>query len=162
MPIEAFARQNCSIAKTLAFLGERWTLLVMRELFLGQRRFDRIQAELGIASNVLSERLATLTGEGIVTRHRYSEHPERHEYRLTAKGREFQPVLLELMKWGDRHTASHGPPRVIIHEDCGHAIEPVQTCSHCGGELTPRNVRTELGPGSTSEQRAAVTRRAAA
>src|SRR5918994_7190663 len=102
MPIEAFARQNCSIARTLAFLGERWTVLILRELFVGRGRFDQMQAELGVATNVLSERLSTLLDEGIVERRRYSEHPARYEYRLTEKGRDLQPVMLELMRWGAR------------------------------------------------------------
>ena len=154
MPIEAFARQNCSIARTLAFLGERWTVLILRELFVGRRRFDEIQRELGVASNVLSERLSTLLDERIVERRRYSEHPERHEYRLTDKGRDLQPVMLELMRWGARHKAPpKGPMRVIVHTECGHEVEPVQTCSHCGGELDQHNVRVPLGPGATRDQR---------
>jgi DNA-binding HxlR family transcriptional regulator len=163
MPIKAFERQNCSIARTLAFLGERWTPLVLRELFIGRRRFDEIQRQLGVASNVLSERLATLVDEGIVTRHQYSGHGGRYEYRLTDKGRELQPVILELMKWGDRYKASRrGPPRVVVHADCGEIVEPVQICSHCGGELTPANVRSELGPGATAAQREAEARLRAA
>jgi DNA-binding HxlR family transcriptional regulator len=161
MPIEAFEKQNCAIAQTLAFLGERWTMLVLREVFLGRRRFDQMQAELGIASNVLSARLATLLDEGILERHPYSEHPQRYEYRLTEKGRELQPVLLEMMKWGNRHKVD-APPVIAIHTDCGHAMEPVETCSHCGGELTTRNVRPELGPGANDAQRAAEQRRRAA
>jgi DNA-binding HxlR family transcriptional regulator len=154
MPIEAFAKQNCSIARTLAFLGERWTVLILRELFVGRRRFDQIQAELGIASNVLSERLSTLVDEGIAERSRYSEHPARYEYRLTEKGRDLQPVMLELMKWGARHKPlPKGPMRVIVHTDCGHEVEPVQTCSHCGGVLDQHNVRVPLGPGASAEQR---------
>ena len=104
----AYAEKNCSIAKPLAFLGERWTLLVLRDLFLGRRRFDEFQDSLGVATNVLSARLATLTEEGIVERRRYSEHPERFEYVLTEKGRDLQPVLLALLAWGDRYTAENG------------------------------------------------------
>jgi DNA-binding HxlR family transcriptional regulator len=154
MPIEAFARQNCSIARTLAFLGERWTVLILRELFVRRQRFDQIQAELGVATNVLSERLSTLLDEGIVDRRRYSEHPERYEYRLTEKGRDLQPIMLELMKWGARHKPlARGPMRVMVHTECGHEVEPVQICSHCGGELDKHNVRAPLGPGATAEQR---------
>jgi DNA-binding HxlR family transcriptional regulator len=163
MPIGSFTQQNCSIARTLAFLGERWTPLVLRELFLGRCRFDDIQRQLGVASNVLSERLSTLVDEGIVTRRPYGDHRGRYEYLLTEKGRELQPVLLELMKWGDRHKATRrGPPRVLVHTDCGETVEPVQTCSHCGGELTPGNLRTEPGPGATAAQREAEARLRAA
>ena len=161
MAIQAFAEQNCSIARTLSVLGERWTVLVLREVFLGNRRFDRIRAELGIASNVLSERLSTLVDAGVLERRRYSDRPDRFEYRLTEAGLELQPVLLELLRWGDAHMSPAGPPRVVVHTDCGHVMEPRQVCSHCGGSLTPRNVRSRLGPGATAEDRAAEERRAA-
>jgi DNA-binding HxlR family transcriptional regulator len=162
MPIEAFAAQNCSIARTLSVLGERWTLLVLAELFLGRRRFDQIQAERGIASNILSRRLATLVDEGIAERRRYSEHSERFEYRLTEKGRELQPVLLAFLRWGDRHTAGSGPPVETVHTDCDHVFHMVPTCSNCGEEVEPRAVRARLGPGATREQRERQRRRPAA
>lgn len=158
MAIEAFEKQNCSIARTLAFLGERWTLLVLREIFLGRRRFDQIQGELGVASNVLSDRLATLTEEGILERRPYSDHPNRFEYGLTEEGLELQPVLLALMKWGDRHKAPKGPPVLMVHTDCGHRTEAVPVCSHCGGELHARNLRARPGPGASAKRRAAMTR----
>src|SRR4051812_40152780 len=99
MPIDAFARQHCSVARPLSILGERWTFLVLRELFLGRRRFDEIQSDLGVATNVLSARLSTLVDEGIVERHAYSKRPERFEYRLTEKGIDLQPIILDLMRW---------------------------------------------------------------
>ena len=153
MAIQAFADLNCSIARPLSFLGERWAVLVLRDLFLGVRRFDEIQENLGIASNVLSQRLATLVDEGIAERHRYSEHPERFEYRLTEKGLDLQPVLLALLRWGDRYTAEDGPPLETVHRDCGHAFHMVPTCSECGGEVEPRNIESRPGPGATDEQR---------
>jgi DNA-binding HxlR family transcriptional regulator len=154
MAIKAFADLNCSIARPLSFLGERWALLVLRDVFLGSRRFDEIQASLGVASNVLSQRLATLTEEGILERHAYSEHPERFEYRLTEKGRDLQPVLLALLRWGDRYTAGpEGPPLEQVHSECGHAFHAVPTCSECGGEVDTRNTRVRLGPGATDRQR---------
>src|SRR3984885_15167489 len=119
MAIKAFADLNCSIARPLSFLGERWALLVLRDLFLGRRRFDEIQDSLGVASNVLSQRLATLVEEGIVERRRYSEHPERFEYRLTEKGKDLMPTLWALMRWGDRWTAAGGAPVETVHDDCG-------------------------------------------
>src|ERR1700709_1394929 len=105
MAIQAFADLNCSVARPLSFLGERWALLVVRDVSLGRRRFDEIQDSLGVATNVLSQRLATVLGEGVLERRRYSEHPERFEYRLTEKGVDLQPVLWALLKWGDRWTA---------------------------------------------------------
>ncbi|HEX2709190.1 MAG TPA: helix-turn-helix domain-containing protein [Solirubrobacterales bacterium] len=154
MAIKAFADLNCSVARSLSFLGERWALLVLRDLFLGRRRFDEFQESLGVASNVLSQRLATLVEEGIVERRRYSEHPERFEYRLTEKGRDLQPVLLAMLAWGDRYTAgSDGPPLETVHRDCGHSFHMVPTCSECGGEVDSRNVHSRPGPGATEEQR---------
>jgi DNA-binding HxlR family transcriptional regulator len=162
MAIQAFADLNCSVARPLSFLGERWALLVLRDLFLGRRRFDEIQDSLGIASNVLSQRLATLVEEGIVERRRYSEHPERFEYRLTAKGRDLQPILLALLRWGDAYTAdAAGPPLETVHAECDHAFHMVPTCSHCGGEVEAANVRSRPGPGATDEQRQRHQRRAA-
>jgi len=154
MAIEAFANLNCSVARPLSFLGERWALLVLRDLFLGRRRFDEIQESLGVASNVLSQRLATLVEEGIAERHRYSEHPERFEYRLTEKGRDLQPVLLAMLRWGDRYTAGPGgAPLETVHDECGKAFHMVPTCSECGGELDWRHVHSRPGPGATDEQR---------
>jgi DNA-binding HxlR family transcriptional regulator len=163
MAIGAFAELNCSIARPLSVLGERWALLVLRDLFLGRRRFDDIQGSLGIASNVLSQRLATLADEGIVERRRYSEHPERFEYLLTEKGRDLQPVLLALLNWGDRYTSDpDGAPLETVHTECGHAFHMVPTCSHCGGKVDSSNIRSRPGPGATAEQRRwAAERRAA-
>jgi DNA-binding HxlR family transcriptional regulator len=160
MPIEAFAAQNCSIARTMSVIGERWTVLVLRELFLGRRRFDEMQAELGVATNILSRRLSTLVDEGIARRHRYSEHPERFEYRLTDKGRELMPVLMAVQAWGDRHTAGRaGPPLEMVHADCGQVFHAKPTCDQCGKPIEPGSVRPRLGPGASREQRERARRR---
>ena len=154
MPIRSFADLNCSIARPLSFLGERWALLVLRDLFLGRRRFEEFQQSLGIASNVLSQRLATLVEEGIVERRRYSEHPERFEYRLTGKGRDLQPVLQALRQWGDRYTAGpEGPPLETVHTTCGHVYEMVPTCSACGEPVEPAELIARAGPGADPAQR---------
>ena len=104
--------QNCSIARALEVVGERWTLLIVRDAFLGLRRFDEFQESLGIARNVLTDRLNRLVEEGILERARYSERPERHEYRLTAKGRELNIALTGLRQWGDTYL-SEKPPRLL-------------------------------------------------
>jgi len=104
--------QNCSIARALEVVGERWTLLIVRDVFLGLRRFDELQESLGIARNVLSDRLNRLVEEGILERARYSERPERFEYRLTRKGRELDIALSGLRQWGDKYL-SEKPPRVL-------------------------------------------------
>jgi DNA-binding HxlR family transcriptional regulator len=154
MPIKAFADQNCSIAKPLSVLGERWALLVIRDISLGRRRFDEMQSSLGVATNVLSQRLATLSEEGIVERRRYSEHPERFEYRLTEKGAELLPVLWALLRWGDRWTAGEaGPPLELVHDDCGEVFHVIPTCSACGEEVRPGHVHGQAGPGATERQR---------
>ena len=103
--------QNCSIARALEIVGERWTLLIIRDAFLGLRRFDQFQESLGIARNVLTDRLNRLAGEGILDRVRYSQRPERYEYRLTAKGRDLAVTLAGLRQWGDKYL-SQKPPRI--------------------------------------------------
>ena len=151
MPIQAFAELNCSIARPLSVLGERWALLVIRDVSLGRCRFDEIQRSLGLATNVLSQRLATLTDEGILERRPYSGHPDRFEYRLTEKGRDLTPVLWALLRWGDKWTAGEaGAPLELIHADCGEAFHMVPTCSACGKELIHGggHIDTRPGPGA--------------
>jgi DNA-binding HxlR family transcriptional regulator len=140
--------QPCSIARTVAVLGERWTLVILRQAFQGQRRFEDMQRGLGIARNILADRLQRLVSEGILERRRYQERPPRYEYRLTAKGRDLYPVLVSLMQWGDRYTTGdEGPPVLLIHEPCGHETKPLHVCSHCGEPIDPRDVRPEAAPG---------------
>jgi len=148
MKHSALQDENCSIARTLAVLGERWTLVILRQTFMGRRRFDDIQRDLGVARNILTERLGTLVAEGILERRRYLERPPRDEYRLTPKGRDLYPVLISLMQWGDRYTAGDsGPPLRLVHLTCGHETNPAFVCSHCGDAMDPREVRPEPGPG---------------
>jgi DNA-binding HxlR family transcriptional regulator len=148
MRYSKIAEENCSIARTLAVLGERWTLLVLRQSFLRTKRFEDFQAALGIARNVLAERLQRLVGEGILERRQYQERPARYEYKLTQKGLDLYPVLVSLMQWGDRYNAEDGAPVVLVHRSCGHVADPNFVCSHCGEELDPREVRPEPGPGA--------------
>jgi DNA-binding HxlR family transcriptional regulator len=133
--------QVCSIARSLEIVGERWTLLVLRDAFLGVRRFEDFQRSLGIARNVLTERLGRLVDEGVLERRRYQERPERFEYRLTAKGVELWPVMVHLLQWGDRHYAEDaGPPMVLTHRDCGGAVGERLDCAKCGAALGARDV----------------------
>src|SRR5262245_55867236 len=143
--------QNCSIARALEAIGERWTPLILRDAFRGTRRFDDFQGRLGIARNVLSARLSRLCEEGVLGRRRYQDRPPRHEYRLTAKGRDLQPVLLSLLRWGDRHAAPEGPPVLLTHEPDGHDLEPVLVCATCGRPLGPGEVETHRGPGGGAQ-----------
>ena len=145
----SFAEMDCSIARTLEIIGEWWTPLILRDAFLGLSRFEEFQGSLGIARNVLTKRLTTLVQAGIMERHRYQEHPERFEYRLTEAGRDLFPVVVSLLQWGDRWTSGEaGPPLLLVHEPCGQPGGAMLVCSHCGGEITLGNVHPELGPGA--------------
>jgi len=146
---KSFEDMNCSVAQSLEVVGEWWTMLVIRDCFLGVRRFDDFQRRLGIARNVLAERLDHLVAHGVLDRVPYQEHPLRHEYRLSERGRDLWLVLTALREWGDRWVAEDGPPVVIEHRACGHLTSVVPTCSSCGATLDARSVRAEAGPGST-------------
>ena len=149
--------QVCSIARTLEVLGERWTLLVIRDVFNGNRRFDQIQENLGVARNVLSARLAWLVDEDILEKRAYQERPPRYEYFLTEKGLDLWPVMISLLDWGDRHLAEPaGPPMLILHKGCGGPVDGRGYCERCGERLTARDAYTEHGPGAGAERRQAV------
>src|SRR3954469_18453658 len=145
--------QVCSVARALEVVGERWSLLVLRDAFLGVRRFDDFQRSLGVARNVLQSRLERLVEEGILERQLYQERPPRHEYRLTEKGVDLWPVIVALMKWGDRHLYPDGPPVVIEHRDCGGQVDDRRICTRCGAPLEARDVRPRPGPGSAPDAR---------
>jgi DNA-binding HxlR family transcriptional regulator len=144
--------QNCSIAGALELVGERWTLLILRDAFLGTRRFDDFQRNLGVARNVLQSRLGRLVEEGVLRRERYQERPERFEYRLTRKGVDLWPVLVSLMKWGDKHAAPNGPPVIMRHIGCGGEIDDRRICTACGKHLEAHESMPELGPGALPGQ----------
>jgi DNA-binding HxlR family transcriptional regulator len=134
--------QVCSVARTLEIVGERWTLLIVRDAFFGVRRFDDFQRSLGIARNVLQGRLERLVEEGILQRVRYQERPERFEYRLTEKGIDLWPVMVSMLSWGDKHAAADdGPPAVIEHRGCGGRMNDRRICESCGALLGPRDVK---------------------
>lgn len=140
---------SCSIGRTMEILGERWTFLILREAFYGVRRFSEMQRNLGIARNILSTRLQTLVGAGILQRVRYQEEPERYEYRLTEAGRDLYPAIVALMRWGDRQLQSEtGPPVILRHNPCGHEADPILVCSHCHEELDPHDVTPERAVGA--------------
>ncbi|MBW4720630.1 winged helix-turn-helix transcriptional regulator [Saccharothrix obliqua] len=124
------AARECSIANALAVVGERWSLLAMREVLLGVRRFDRIARNTGASRDVLAARLRKLVEVGLLERVRYEDHPPRHEYVLTESGRALHAVLLALMDWGDRYVTEGEPPTVWQHT-CGHVLRPETVCAHC-------------------------------
>lgn len=138
----------CSVGRTLGVIGDRWTMLVIREAFFRVRRFEQMQRNLGIARNVLADRLQKLVSHGILERRRYQERPERYEYRLTQKGLDLYPALVTLMKWGDTYMAEDAGPAVnLVHKSCGHDADPTLACGHCGQALDPHEVEVEAGPG---------------
>jgi DNA-binding HxlR family transcriptional regulator len=140
--------ESCSVARAMDILGERWTMLIMREAFYGVRRFSDMQRNLGIARNILSTRLQTLVRSGILERRLYQEEPERFEYRLTQAGRDLYPAVIAIMKWGDEHLAEEAGPPVVLRHSCGELVDPVLVCDHCGGALHPHDITPEPGPGA--------------
>jgi DNA-binding HxlR family transcriptional regulator len=139
--------QVCSIARSLEVVGERWSLLIVRDVMNGNRRFDELQKGLGIARNVLSARLQRLVEEDILERRAYQERPARYEYFLTEKGLDLWPALVALLAWGDRYSPSpDGPPMLIVHKECGGAVSDRGICERCGKLLHARDARAIPGP----------------
>jgi|SRR5580704_2095521 DNA-binding HxlR family transcriptional regulator len=160
---DSLADENCSIARSLAVVGDRWTLLILRDAFLRVRRFDDFEKSLKIARRVLSERLALLVDEGILAKNPYQVRPTRYEYKLTEKGLELYPVVMSLVHWGDKfYAGKNGPPLLHRHLRCGHDFRSVLICSECGKEINPREVTVHTGPGaipaSRNRSRKAATR----
>ncbi len=131
----------CSVARTLEIVGEKWALLAVREVFLGNRRFDEMVRRTGAPRDTMTARLKTLVTAGVLERRAVSEHPPRFEYRLTQAGLDLYPVIVSLMQWGDRYLLNgEAPPMVLTHR-CGHALGAVTTCASCGEEVQARDVR---------------------
>ncbi|HEX3613855.1 MAG TPA: helix-turn-helix domain-containing protein [Sporichthyaceae bacterium] len=135
----------CSVARTWAVIGERWTMLVLRECFRGETRYDHFRSKLGLGNNVLNDRLRLLTEEGILERVVYQQSPARHEYRLTKKGQDLYPVLLSLVSWGDTYKNDVAPMQ-LSHRPCGHQTVPRMTCSHCGEQVAWREMSAQFQP----------------
>lgn len=137
---------HCSIALTLGLIGERWTLLILREVFLGRRRFSEMQRNTGVARNILTNRLQRLTDEGILERRPYSERPRRFEYFLTEKGLDLWPLLVDMLRWGDKHLdRPGGPPLKLVHKGCGGEMDDHRICQRCGEPLGPRDAKAVHG-----------------
>jgi DNA-binding HxlR family transcriptional regulator len=140
--------QVCSIAKALEVIGERWSLLIVRDVMNRRRRFDELQKGLGIARNVLATRLQRLVDEDILERRAYQRNPERYEYFLTEKGLDLWPALIALLAWGDRHSPTpEGPPMLIVHKECGGPVSDRGICGACGAVLHAHDARALPGPG---------------
>lgn len=142
------ASQPCSISRALTVIGDRWTLLILRDCFAGVSRFEQLGQRLGIARNVLSDRLRTLVEGGILERRPYHVNPPRYDYHLTAKGRDLHPVLLAISHFGDSYYAGdEGAPLLRRHKRCGCDFHPIQVCSECLAPVVAEQVETRAGPG---------------
>jgi DNA-binding HxlR family transcriptional regulator len=140
-------RMTCSVARTLSVIGDRWTLLIIRDLFLGMRRFEEFQHDLGLTRHRLAQRLHKLVAHGILRRVAYQTRPRRFEYRLTEKGLDLYPILVSLLGWGDRWMAGgEGPPVELVHRNCGEVITPALRCPQCDEEITARAMSARPGP----------------
>jgi DNA-binding HxlR family transcriptional regulator len=144
-----WSAENCTLGRAMEIIGEKWSLLVLREVFLGIRRFEDLRVRTGIPRQVLTNRLATLVGHGLLRRHPYQEPGarSRDEYRLTEKGLDLYPVLVAILAWGDRYLADpDGSPIVVTHRECAAPVRVELRCAH-GHEVPPRQVQTRPGPG---------------
>lgn len=143
--------ERCSIARTLSVIGDRWTMLILRDAFLRIRKFEDFQNDLGISRQRLSERLKMLVDEGVLKKVEYQTSPSRHEYRLTSKGLDFYPVIMAMVNWGDKYMdGGKGAPMIYKHKTCGSYFRAEVHCSECGEVLDPRDVTPEIGPGKAT------------
>lgn len=148
MQRKSFEAMNCSVAQCLEVVGEWWSMLIVRDAFLGVRRFDDFQSRLGISRNILTTRLTSLVDAGVLERVPYQERPVRHEYRLTPKGRDLWPVLTTMREWGDKWAAPRGAPLELVHDGCGEVMALHHICSACDKAVDSRSVRARPGPGA--------------
>jgi DNA-binding HxlR family transcriptional regulator len=149
--------QLCSIAASLQLIGDRWSLLILRDAFRGVRRFDELAADLGIARNLLADRLQKLVDHGILVKQPYQQRPVRYEYRLSAKGIDLSPALVALMRWGDKHVLDQSPV-VLVHDRCGTPLEQTLTCPECNEAVAPRAIKSRPGPGAVHSPTATTTK----
>jgi len=148
----ALNKETCSVARAISVVGDRWTLLILRDCFLRVRRFEAFQERLGITRHILADRLRTLVKAGVLERVQYQTNPRRFEYRLTKKGLDLHPVLMGLVHWGDVHMAGpKGRPVLHHHTKCNHDFDPVLACSKCGEEVAAKDVRVRPGPGASKD-----------
>ena len=146
---------DCSIQRTLDVIGDRWTLLIVRDLFRGVRRFSRIQTDLGIAKNLLTDWLSALVEAGVVEKVPYQDRPVRYEYRLTQKGRALSPALVALMRWGDQWVGDGLAPTELVHDECGTRLELQPWCTTCNEPVSPVQIASRPGPGRVPESEVA-------
>ena len=143
--------EACSMARAISVIGDRWTLLILRDCFLRVRRFEDFQARLGVTRPILARRLRKLVEDFVLTKVPYQQRPLRYEYRLTEKGLALYPVVMAIVHWGDVNMSGRkGRPLLHLHLDCGKTFDPVMVCSRCGEPLNPRHVHVHRGPGAGS------------
>ncbi|MGP0090470.1 MAG: winged helix-turn-helix transcriptional regulator [Xanthobacteraceae bacterium] len=143
-PSQFLRGRPSSVSNALQIIGDRWSFLIIREAFLGARRFDKLQSELKIASNILTDRLTRLVARGIFERRKYQDQPERFEYRLTEMGKDLYGALIIMLAWGDRWMARGGPPIVLTHSDCGKDFTPVVICDRCRKPIEAHAMRYRM------------------
>ena len=146
-----YSRQNCTVARSLEVVGERWTLLILRDAFLGVRRFDDFQARLELSRGVLASRLSDLVDAGLLRREAYQQRPERFDYLPTETALDLWPALLGLAQWGELHVMPGRAPREFIHEACGTVLRSAVRCPHCDVEVEPAEAASRPGPGYRAE-----------
>jgi len=150
---KSFGNMQCPIARSLERVGEWWSILILRDAYLGLKRFDEFQESLGIAPNILTRRLKALVEAGLIERRRYSERPPRDEYLLTQAGRDFRPVLWALLAWGNKHFAPEGPSVVVVDSQTGVEADPVVVDRNTGRLLVPPDFRSAAGPAADARTR---------
>ncbi|HEY3711994.1 MAG TPA: helix-turn-helix domain-containing protein [Amycolatopsis sp.] len=133
--------RECSIAEALEVVGERWSLVALREVMLGERRFNQIAENTGASRDILAARLRKLVDAGVLEKRQYEDHPPRFEYLPTEAARALQPILIGLMQWGDKYV-HQGPPPTVYEHDCGEELKLATSCAHCGEPLKPGSTHT--------------------
>ncbi|WP_339675001.1 helix-turn-helix domain-containing protein [uncultured Zhongshania sp.] len=147
MQWEELGAQQCSVARSSVVLGDRWTLVILSDCFLGVRRFEDLQTRLQVSRTTLTQRLKKLEAHSVLERRAYQSNPARYEYRLTEKGRDLYPVISTLLNWGDKYYSdAAGPPILRQHQSCGHDIQPILCCPDCGEPIDPRQVSARKRP----------------
>jgi DNA-binding HxlR family transcriptional regulator len=153
-----FGKMSCPIARSLERVGEWWSILILRDALHGYTRFDQFQKSLPIAPNMLTRRLNGLVESGLLERRRYSERPPRYEYIVTARGRDFRPVLIALLAWGNKHFAPEGSSAELVHARSGRAADPVLVDRHTGRRITERDFVFAAGPAASDRVREKFSR----
>jgi DNA-binding HxlR family transcriptional regulator len=156
---KSYGNMKCPIARSLERVGEWWSILILRDAFYGLRRFDEFQKNLGVAPNILTRRLNALVEAGLMDRRRYSEHPPRDEYVLTERGRDFHPVLLALLAWGNRHFALEGAAVQLVNTRTGGLVEPVVVDRATGETIAGAGFSLVAGPGADDAMRQRLAER---